>query len=140
MGGAGVVTSVLTGGLTDGQPGHGCVGRSHPQGVLVLPHQPRLHPHAGLEVDHVEVVIPEHKLGSHEAVAQLADDGDTVPEVDVFLPGAQDGGGGLVDPEPGGESLDTGACGRLVTLIVRMFALQSRVKPTGTSGNISRND
>ena len=113
MGGAGVVTSVLTGGLTDGQPGHCGVGRSHPQGVLVLPHQPRLHPHPGLEVDHVEVVIPEHKLGSHEAVAQLADDGDTVPEVDVFLPGAEDGGRGLVDPQPGGEGLDPGGGGGL---------------------------
>ena len=86
------------------------------------------------------VVVPEDVLRGHYGVSQLAADGNAVPQLDVFLPGAQDGGGGLVDPEPGGESLDTGACGRLVTLTVRMFALQSRVKPTGTSGNISRND
>ena len=112
---AGVVPGVLQPGLADGEPGHGGVGRGHPQGVAVLAQHHSHHTHPGLEVDHVVVVVPEDVLRGHHGVPQLAADGHAVPEVDVLLPGAEDGGGGFVDPQPGGESLHSGPGGCLVT-------------------------
>ena len=106
LGGTAVAPGVLQPRPADGEPGHGGVRGSHPQRVRVLPHHPSQHAHSGLEVYHGVVVVPEHELRGHQAVPQLAADGDAVPEVDMLLPRSEDGGGGLVDPQPGSEGLD----------------------------------
>ena len=62
----------------------------------------------GPVVDHGVVVIPEDVLGGPHRVPQLAGDGHTGPERHVLLPGAQDRGRGLVDPQPRRQGLHPG--------------------------------
>ena len=59
-------------------------------------------------VDHGVVVIPEDVLRGPHRVPELAGDGHAGPEGDVLLPRPQDGGRGLVDPQPRGQGLHPG--------------------------------
>ena len=126
-GGAGVVPGVLWPGLVDGEAGHRGVGGRHPQGLpALLPHQVGGDAHPGGEVDHGVIVVPEHKLRGTNIVSELAGDLHGVPEVDVFLPGPEDGGPGLGDDQTGDEGADAGGGGCLALVVPPVPALDPR--------------
>lgn len=58
---------------------------------------------------------PEHKLRGPDIVPELAGDGHRVSELDVLLPGAEDGGPGLGDGQAGHQGPDAGGGGGLTS-------------------------
>ena len=96
--------------LLDSYLGYSSVRRSHPQRVLIRMFYRGSDSDSLLIVDHVIVVIPEYKLWFSYWVGELAGDGDTVPNINMFLSGPKDGGRWFVNPEPGGQCLDPSMC------------------------------
>ena len=61
---------------------------------------------------------PEHKLRGPDIVPELAADGHGVPELDVLLPGAEDGGPGPGHRQPGHQGPDAGGGGGLGSTVI----------------------
>lgn len=66
---------------------------------------------------------PEHKLRGADIVPELAADGHRVPELDVLLPGAEDGGPGPGHRQPGHQGPDAGGGGGLGSTFIISEAL-----------------
>ena len=76
-------------------------------------------------------MVPEDVLRGPHGVPQLAYDGDARPQVDVLLPRPQDGGRGLVDPQPRGQGLHARGCRCLKLRLIselRVNSLQENVR------------
>ena len=61
---------------------------------------------------------PEHKLRGPHVVPELAAHGHRVPELDVLLPGAEDGGPGPGHGQAGHQGADTGGGGGLTVQLL----------------------
>ena len=66
---------------------------------------------------------PEHKLRGAHVVPELAAHGHRVPELDVLLPGAEDGGPGPGHGQAGHQGPDTGGGGGLESTVIIRKAL-----------------
>ena len=85
----GIVPRVVLLGGGDDEGGDGGVGLGHPQSIRVWSQRGGGDRYPREKVNHGVVVVPEHKLRGTNGVSELTRDGNAVPQVDVFLPGAQ---------------------------------------------------
>ena len=78
-------------------------------------------------VDHGVVVVPEHVVRPLLHPPQLAGDGQAVPQGDVFVPRAEDGGPWRGHRQPEGESSHPGPGGGLERAGYLAICYQGRV-------------